>query len=69
MHGPGSGTIWRCGPAGGSVPLCAWALSCVLAARKPVLSRLPPEQDAELSASAPCLPGCRHAPASMILNL
>jgi hypothetical protein len=41
----------------------------ILAAWKPVFSSLPLDEDVELSApSAPCLPGCCHAPTLMIMD-
>jgi hypothetical protein len=41
----------------------------ILAAWKPVSSSLPSEQDVELSASpVPCLPGCCHATALMVMD-
>jgi hypothetical protein len=70
MLASGSGTIRRCGLVGVGVSLWAWALnphsSCLEVS---ILLAAFRDEDVELSAPpAPCLPGCCHAPALMIMD-
>jgi hypothetical protein len=61
MLGPGNGTIRR---YGGSVSMWEWGFeTLLLVAWRTVLSWLPSDQDAELSAPSPalCLPVCCNA--------
>jgi hypothetical protein len=55
-----SGTVMRCGLAGGSVSL--WGLALSSRKLKSALCLLPTNQDVQFSApsSAPCLPMCCH---------
>ena len=70
MLGLGCAIIRNCGLVGRSLSL--WRVgfeTFLLTMWEPVLSCLPLEQDIELSAPpVPCLPGCYHSPALMIMN-
>ena len=75
MLGPESGTIRGYDSVGVGVDLeevchcgCGFK-TLILAAYKPVFCQQPSDEDVELLASpAPCLPGCCHIPALMIMN-
>jgi hypothetical protein len=71
MLGPGSSSIERCGRVTVGVSLWACALfnTLVLAAWKWVFCWQPSNEDVELLAPpAPCLAGCYHVPALMIVD-